>query len=66
MAYDVVSSFHLRSDLAPERKKKKKASERKGGRRQEREEAGGQVGECVLTKPFERSRYELAVNLCIL
>lgn len=32
----------------------------------DREEAEVRVGECVLTKPFERSCYELVVNLCIL
>lgn len=60
MAVDVISLFHLGSEMAPEKPLK--------------EEEGDvcvvaaevRSGECVLTKTFERSCYELVVNPCIL
>lgn len=59
MAEDVVTSW-IRDGLW----KPPCLSQRKKGRR--RGEPEVRVGECVLTKPFERSCYELVVNLCIL
>jgi len=58
----VATLFHLGSEMAPENL----PSECKTGGKEAGGEAEVSVGECVLTKPFKRSRYELVVNLYIL
>ncbi|KAI9545994.1 hypothetical protein NQZ68_032076 [Dissostichus eleginoides] len=62
MVEDAATLFHLGSEMAPENL----PSECKTGGKEAGGEAEVSVGECVLTKPFKRLRYELVVNLCIL
>lgn len=61
-AQDVVALFHLGSVMALENLPVWAKEKREGLGR----EAEVRVGECVLTKPYERSCYELVVNLSIL